>query len=174
MRSLTFSLLLLAAVACRVPTTSGPVPVQGSASERHLLAGEWSGRYWSEATGRHGIIRFVLPERADTGFGDVEITFSPTLRLTHDAPSADPTIGSADELDPHPTTVINIRVVVVEADSLRGTMALYWDPDCNCQAQTVFEGKISGNQITGTFTSRRGASDRRLLTGAWRAEREGS
>jgi hypothetical protein len=53
-------------------------------------------------------------------------------------------------------------------------MAPYWDPDCDCRAQTVFEGKISGNRITGSFSSRRESSDRRLLTGEWRVEREQS
>jgi hypothetical protein len=161
-------------LGCHIPSSSEPVPVQGNEAGRRLLIGEWNGRYWSEATNRHGTIQFTLAEKADTGYGEVEITFSPSLRIAHDAASPDPTKQGDEPLDPHTSTRIGISVVAIEADSVRGTMAPYWDPDCNCRARTVFQGKISGNQITGTFTSRRESSDRRLLTGEWRAEREHS
>src|SRR6476646_2987095 len=165
---------LVLVLGCQLPSSSEPVPVQGSEAGRRLLIGAWSGRYWSQATGRHGTIQFALAEKADTGYGEVEITFSPSLRIAHDAASPDPTKQGDEPLDPHTSTRININVVAVEADSVRGTMAPYWDPDCNCRASTVFQGKISVNQITGTFTSRRESSDRRPVTGEWRAEREHS
>jgi len=49
-------------------------------------------------------------------------------------------------------------------------MAPYWDPDCDCRAQTVFEGKLARNRITGTFSTERESSES-ILTGEWRAER---
>jgi hypothetical protein len=165
---------LLALLSCHLPSTSEPVPVLGSEAERRLLSGEWNGRYWSEATGRHGTIKFSLGERADTGFGEVEMTFSPALRLAQDADSVNASKRSSDRPAPKPCTTVDISVVKIEADQVRGTMAPYWDPDCNCRARTVFDGKVSGNKITGTFTTRRESSDRRLLTGEWRVEREHS
>jgi hypothetical protein len=160
--------------ACHLPPTSGPVPVQGGAGDRRLLAGQWSGRYWSEVTGRHGTIRFSLAEPADTGFGQVEMTFSPTLKQAQVACSADPKNPSSNELDPRPCTALDIRVVAVEGDRVRGTMVPYWDPDCNCRTRTEFEGKLSGDQINGTFTSRRESPGRKVVTGAWTVERERS
>jgi hypothetical protein len=142
-----------------------PVPVQGTEEEVSALSGEWTGRYSSKATGRHGTIRFNLPEQADTGFGEVEITFSPSLHLLLED-------TEENKLEPKPCTVIDITVVRVEGGRVLGTMAPYWDPDCDCRARTVFEGKVSGDRMTGTFTTQRASSDRRLLNGEWQATRE--
>ena len=157
--------LLAGAVSCRVTPQATPVPVQGAREAVQALSGDWTGRYWSQETGRHGVIRFTLPERADTGYGEVDITFSPSLHL----------LGAAADKDeiarPKPCTTIDIRVVRVENDRVQGTMAPYWDPDCDCRARTVFEGKLSGNRITGSFNIRRESADRRILAGKWQAER---
>jgi hypothetical protein len=152
--------------ACRMIPPAPPVPVQGTLDDLRVLSGEWSGSYWSKVTGRHGTIRFSLPEHATTGLGEVEITFSPSLRLLRAA-------SATDELQPKPSTVIDIRLLRVEGSRVRGTMAPYWDPDCDCRARTVFEGKISGDRITGTFSTQRASSDRRILTGQWQAIRGG-
>jgi hypothetical protein len=149
------------------------LPVEGTPAQLSAVAGEWAGRYWSEATGRHGIIRFSLGENADTAFGEVEITFSPSLRAARNASAADGNKNHpADDLEPDACTTIALTLVRVERNRVRGTMAPYWDPDCDCRAQTVFEGMISGDSISGSFSSRRESSDRRLLTGQWRVQRE--
>jgi hypothetical protein len=157
---------IMSGSACRMIPPAPPVPVQGTLDDLRVLSGEWSGRYWSKATGRHGILRFSLPEHATTGSGEVEITFSPSLRLLQGAPAT-------DELLPKTTTVIDIKLVRVEGSRVWGTMAPYWDPDCDCRARTVFEGEIVGNRITGTFSTQRASADRRILTGQWLAIRAG-
>ena len=157
---------IIAGTSCRVIPPPPPVPVQGRPDDVEVLSGEWSGRYWSKATGRHGTIRFSLPEHANTGSGEVEMTFSPSLHLLRD-------VSATDELDPQPSTVIDITLVRVEGGRVRGTMAPYWDPDCDCRARTVFEGKIVGDRITGTFSTQRASSDRKILTGEGQATREG-
>jgi len=158
--------LILASPACRITPPPAAVPVQGTHDDVQVLSGEWSGSYWSTTTGRHGTIKFNLPEHADTGYGEVEITFSPALRLLEDTSSKDQPI-------PETCTVLDIKLVRVEGNRVRGTMAPYWDPDCDCQARTTFEGKISGNRIDGKFSTGRASSDRRTLTGKWEATREG-
>jgi hypothetical protein len=164
---------LFTLASCRMTPSPAPVPLEGRQEELSALAGEWTGQYWSKDTGRRGVIRFAMPEAADTGHGEVEITFSPTLRLVQDAAAVGPPASETDDdLTPKPCTVLNIRVVRVEHDGVRGTMEPYWDPDCDCRAQTVFEGKVAGDRITGTFTSRRQSSDRRQLTGQWQVDRE--
>src|SRR5918994_622716 len=156
-------LLALVSASCLTPA-SAPVPVQGSPDAMAVMSGEWSGRYWSKDTGRHGLISFVLPERGDSGYGEVEITFSPTLHLLQEA-------TAENELDGKTCTHIDISVVRVEGAGVRGTMVPYWDPDCDCRATTEFEGKVTGDRITGTFTTRRASSDRRVLLGQWEATR---
>ena len=166
---------LSATISCRMPHSGEPVPVAGDREAASRMAGEWSGRYWSKDTGRRGSIRFTMPERADTGYGEVEMTFSPALKMAQAASCPDKLIRpSEDQLDPEPCTFLNIRVVEVEDDRVRGTLDSYWDPDCNCQAQTIFEGKISGNRITGTYVTRRGSTERRLVGGDWQVDRDDS
>jgi hypothetical protein len=151
--------------SCHMPNPGTPVPVEGTRESVRALSGKWSGRYWSEAIGRHGTIRFTLPEQADTGYGEVEITFSPALHLLREA-------SAKDELQAKPCTAIDIRLVRIEGGRIRGTMAPYWDPDCDCRATTVFEGQLSDEGIAGTFSTRRASADRRILTGKWQASRE--
>jgi hypothetical protein len=165
---------LTAAMACRIDPSPPPVPVEGGQEEVSLIAGEWAGRYWSEATGRRGTIEFSLGKQADTGYGEVEITFSPALSASRNAAAAEVPEDRPEELPPRPCTTIGITVVRVHEDSVRGTMAPYWDPDCDCRAQTVFEGAIAPDhtRIAGTFTIHRESADSRKLTGAWLVERE--
>jgi len=170
-RGLFLLVSMLGAGACRMAPSPPPVPVEGADEEISAFTGEWAGRYSSKATGRHGTIRFTLPENADTGFGEVEITFSPSLHLARDASSNDLPTEPPDELLPRPCTVVGITVVRIEDDEVRGTMAPYWDPDCDCRAYTAFEGKLARNRITGTFSSRRETSHQAMVAGEWRAER---
>jgi hypothetical protein len=156
---------VLASLGCRMSPNTSPVPVEGAREAVRALSGEWSGRYWSQETGRHGTIQFLLPERADTGYGEVDITFSPSLHLLRAADD------NNDVVSPKPCTTIAIRVVRVENDRVEGTMKPYWDPDCDCRAQTVFEGTLSGDKITGSFSTHRESADRRVLTGKWSADR---
>ena len=162
---------IIVAGACRMTPAPPAVPVQGGDEEISAFSGDWVGRYSSKATGRRGSIRFNLPEHADTGYGEVEITFSPSLHLNRETQSADPR-SSPEELSPQPCSTIGITVIRFEHDSVRGTIAPYWDPDCECRTQTLFEGGIRGDTIEGTFNSRRDSNDRRILTGHWRVERE--
>jgi hypothetical protein len=167
--------LLLGAgiVSCALPSTAGQVPVEGNLQERSALSGEWSGSYWSHGPRRRGIIRFNLAERADSGRGEVEITFSPALSSAQSAGPVDNRKGAEDQ-DPKPSTVIGLELVKVESGRVRGTTVPYWDPDCNCRARSEFEGTLAEGHITGTFTIRREATQNRLLTGHWRADRKDS
>ena len=164
--------LVISTASCWIGPSGGPVPIKGTQEEISALSGEWTGRYWSEATGRHGTIRFTLPEQADTGFGEVKITFSPALSLAKQSSAVES--RPSEDLQPSPCTVIEITLVKVEDGRVRGTMAPYWDPDCNCRSRTIFEGRLSGNRIGGTFTTRRESADRRLLGGQWQVDRKPS
>jgi hypothetical protein len=159
--------MLLAAAGCRAAPQAAPVPLEGSHAELAALAGVWAGRYWSEASGRRGTIAFRLRAGADTAHGEVEMTFSPTLRLYGAKPPAD---GVPEA--PAPCTTIDIAVVRIEGGQIRGTLAPYWDPDCDCRSTSVFEGTLVKDRIDGTFTSRRSTGTHRDIAGRWFAVRQ--
>ena len=150
-------------IACGPRPTPSPVPVEGPRLELDALSGEWQGEYWTADSGRHGTVLFRLRPGADTAFGEVEMTFSRVLRLYGDPPEED--------LPRKPCSVINIAVVRLEDGKIRGTLAPYWDPDCDCRTLTVFEGQRTADRVQGSFTSRAGPDAPPRLTGSWFADR---
>ena len=74
------------------------------------------------------------------------MTFSPTLRLYGEA--------ADEDLPRQPCSIIDIAVVRLDGPKIRGTLAPYWDPDCDCRTLTVFEGELSGQRVQGSFTSK--------------------
>ena len=62
-------------------------------------------------------------------------------------------------------------MVRLQGAKIRGTLAPYWDPDCDCRTFTVFEGEFGGNRAQGSFTSRSGPDAPPRLNGRWFAER---
>ena len=153
--------LLLA--ACHSASRPGPVPVQGARGAVSALAGTWTGEYWSEVTGRRGRVEFRLRSGADTAYGEVAMTFSPALHV-YDDEVGDP------GLHREPCTTIDIAFVQIERGKIRGTLRPYWDPDCDCQAHTVFDGVLVDDHIAGTFSTQRSA-DPVPVTGSWFADR---
>ena len=154
--------LLLA--ACGMSPAPAPVPVEGAAGDLATLAGQWSGRYWGEGEARYGTVTFKLRVGADTARGEVQMSFAPSLRLYGES--------EADPMSRTPCTTIDIAIVRVEGNNVRGTLAPYWDPDCECRTRTVFEGEVMGDSIAGTFTSRRELESAPVLKGRWFATQD--
>jgi hypothetical protein len=162
-RHLGVTVIILTA-ACGMSPAPAPVPVEGAQADLAALAGRWSGRYWGEEESRYGTVTFMLRAGADTARGEVHMTFAPSLRL-YGEPQDDP-------LSRTPCTTIDIAIVRVQANTVRGTLAPYWDPDCECRTRTVFEGEVMGDSIAGTFTSRREVESAPVLKGRWFAVRD--
>jgi hypothetical protein len=153
--------------ACLAGPQAAPVPLEGTATDLSMLAGTWTGSYRSETTGRHGTVIFRLRAGEDTARGEVEMTFSPALALYGEARK------SEDELPPPEfCRTIEIAIVRVRGNEVRGTLAPYWDPDCECGIQTVFEGELQGERIAGQFTSRRATGAKDSISGEWFADRQ--
>jgi hypothetical protein len=155
---------LLLTAACGMSPAPAPVPVEGAQADLASLAGQWSGRYWGEGESRYGTVTFSLRAGADTARGEVHMTFAPALRV-YGEPKDDP-------LSRTPCTTIGIAIVRVQGSTVRGTLAPYWDPDCDCRTRTVFEGEVLGDSIAGTFTSRREVESAPVLQGHWFAVRD--
>jgi hypothetical protein len=158
------ALAIALAGGCGIQPRAEPVPVEGPRVQLDSLSGDWNGTYRASGASRHGVLRFILRPGADTAYGEVEITFARALRLYGDAPD--------EPLPWSPCRVIQIAFVRLDAGTIRGTLAPYWDPDCECQTLAVFEGRLTGrDRVEGTFTSRRAPDGPVLLSGPWTAER---
>jgi hypothetical protein len=128
------------------------------------LSGNWSGTYRASGASRHGVLRFSIRPGADTAYGEVEITFARALRLYGDPPE--------EPLPRTPSRVLEIALVRVDAGAIRGALAPYWDPDCECRTISVFDGRLTGpGRVEGTFISHRAPNGPVQLAGRWVAER---
>lgn len=117
------------------------------------LAGEWSGQYQSEESGRSGAIVFRLTAGQDTARGDVVMLVA---RSPQEAPGFYPAglpSSLPGQMAPD-ARVLTIRFVQVEDGRIRGRLDPYKDPSCGCSVETVFEGVQQGDVITGTFVAR--------------------
>lgn len=149
------------AVACG--GAQSPVPVVGRRTDISQLAGEWLGEYSSAETGRSGSISFTLKAGSDTAFGDVVMT----PRFATAGPAA-----ATGQPAPVQATApaIDIRFVRVTGGQVSGALAPYNDPTCNCPLHTTFVGRLVGDTLSGTYTSRHeNAND--MQRGRWRVVR---
>lgn len=128
------------------------------------LTGIWEGEFRSVETGRNGTITFNLAANADTASGGVTMLTRPSdvRRLA----TGDP---SGVQQQPLARTLF-ITFVQAENDLVSGKLDPYQDPDCDCILNTVFEGRLEGNRIEGTYTSRSQATGL-FVKGTWYVER---
>jgi len=160
-RSLARIIALLALVtACG--GSQSPVPVVGRDVDISRLTGQWLGDYSSAETGRSGSIVFTLTAGSDTATGDVVMT--PQLARAAAAQAT----GQSNA--PLPSQTINIRFVRVSGGQVSGALAPYTDPSCSCPLHTTFVGRLMGDTLSGTFSSRHeNAQD--TQSGKWRVVR---
>jgi hypothetical protein len=65
---------------------------------------------------------------------------------------------------------LTIRFVSAANGMVSGRLDPYNDPECGCQVETVFEGRIAGDTIEGRYTSRRSGTT--TQTGEWKVTRK--
>ncbi len=155
----TLSMLLAACAANRTP-----VPVVGPSADIAALAGEWVGDYSSTESGRSGSISFTLRAAADSAFGDVVMIPAGWGRPL--APWRRETAAAAPRPQPE---VLTINFVRVEGCCVSGTLVPYADPETGARLVTAFTGRLNGDTIEGTYTTRlpSGATQ----TGRWTVQR---
>lgn len=151
---------LLLASACLWHGT--PVPVAGDFSR---FGGEWDGTYSSIETGRSGSIIFQLIAGTDSAYGDVLMT--PVQGQGMVAPQDQRRAGAAVPA-PH---ALRIAFVHSQGERVAGTLENYPDPVTGEMLHTRFEGRLRGDEITGTYTTL-AATSGRLLTGEWSVKRK--
>lgn len=146
-------------------TNPPPFPVEGDSRSLTQLEGEWAGSYAGLESGRSGSIVFRLEAHTDTAFGDVLMIPRNSDRV-RDGSNVDGRHPSIDAPQP-----IAIRFVQVQADSVRGQLDDYRDPDCGCQLRTVFRGQVAADRIQGTFETWHLESGQRQ-SGTWHVQRQ--
>lgn len=156
-------LLTLTLTACGAARS--PVPLVGAASDISALIGEWAGDYSSAQSGRSGSISFTLRAAGDSAFGDVVMVPAGWGRAL--VPWREPNTAGTSQAPA--STVLTIRFVRVERGHVSGTLDPYADPRTGERLVTMFSGNLSGNTITGTYTTRLPSGD--TQTGQWSVQR---
>jgi hypothetical protein len=154
--ALVFAAAALAA-ACKSSNPAPEVPVAGG--DLSALTGRWVGEYSSTETGRTGSIVFELRSGDKVARGDV------LMKPKVDAQNQNDALRTMPQM-------LNINFVSATGGVLRGTMDPYSDPSCDCQVQTTFVGRLSGDTIEGTFTTTPQGSAGNITTGRWKMSRE--
>jgi len=158
---------LLAALSACTPTPTPPVPLAGTPGDVAALAGQWEGSYSSAATGRSGSISFALSAKGDSAFGDV-IMIPRGLGRPLQALDREGATGAAGA-QPR-SAVLTINFVRVAGGRVTGALAPYADPETGARLSTTFEGRLRGDLIEGTYSTRAaGSGDPQ--TGQWRVTR---
>jgi hypothetical protein len=147
-RSFLGSAMALVALAAACRYTPSPVLLQGEAQDLNELAGEWSGEYSSVETGRAGSILFKVVPQSDTAHGDVVMVPNAGTEIT----AADVSSGM-HQIHAPAASVLRITFVRVAGGEVEGALEPYIAPDCQCVVRSVFRGVISGDRITGMYTT---------------------
>jgi hypothetical protein len=119
------------------------VEVKGTDNELVKLVGTWEGNYHGAESGRSGPVSFAL-------------------QLGHHSAEGEVRMGG--------TTPLKIEFVQIQAGQVRGTIAPYTDPGCQCQVETTFLGTRAGEAISGMFETKVGATGQ-IQTGSWQVAR---
>ena len=158
-------LILVAGISLFVSACSAsrpaPVMVTGDATP---LVGTWSGSYNSPSTGRSGSIVFTLGAAGESARGDVVMTDA-SGKVFERADRPGPNVQMAGQ-----SQVLTIQLVRVGDGTVTGTLDPYRDPACNCPVETTFTGRLNGDTIVGTFTTK--GADVPTQTGTWQVKQK--
>jgi hypothetical protein len=160
----SWMMVLVACGSLSCSTVPRPVPVVGAPVDLQSLTGEWSGDYHANGGGRQGTIVFKLAAGADSANGEV-------LMFPRETAARPGESGAVRQ--PLPQS-LGIRFVRATEGKVTGVLDPYVDPDCDCRANTVFEGKLSGDgdTIEGTYSV--GRTGNEPITGVWKVKRKKS
>ena len=169
MKTTQLCVVALAGIALACASKPTPITISGDSGARASLAGKWAGEYSSPATGRSGSIVFNLSPSGDSASGDVVMVPRGSGRPLVPYGNATSTVVGATQTGAN-SQVLTIKLVRVAGDTVSGVLDAYRDPECDCPVQTTFTGRINGDTIDGTFTTR-GAQSNAGQTGTWRVKR---
>lgn len=140
------------------------VPLHGPIADFARLAGEWDGTYTSRDADRSGSLWFKLVAGEDHAHGDVQMTPDGSVAYSRYGLGTYPQAPQRDV-----SRFLTIRFVRAAGDAIDGRLDPYWDPSCQCTAETAFRGRLIEGALRGTFVTR--LSNGAQALGQWEALR---
>jgi hypothetical protein len=152
----------MASCSSSEPKSVAPaIPTSGDKASFKALAGRWEGTYTNPANRRSGTIVLEFYSDKET-HGDI---------LMIPPGSAQPKPSQEEILRTMPR-VLEINFLESAAPGeLSGTVGPYEDPDSHCQSRSVFQGKVKGETIEGTFRTECADGRSPATSGVWSVTR---
>jgi len=153
-RTFSAALLCILTIAVWLSCSSGgqEITVVGEKKEIGELAGLWQGTYDSDDGARTGTIELRFEGDTKTASGNVVMSAS-------DNPDA--------------ALHLRIRFVQIAEGWISGRLDPYQDPECDCMVESLFQGRLAGDSMVGTYSTR-GVAEEFLRTGSWVMTRSSS
>ena len=139
------------------------IPMTGTVADLSALAGEWNGTYEARESARRGTMWLKLAGGANQANGEARMI----PRGQSDSYGPD---NPAKSPPRQPTQFLSISFIRVSSHDIDGRLDQYWDPNCQCFANTVFRGRLYGDELKGTFETR--LANGAVASGRWRATRK--
>jgi hypothetical protein len=159
-------LIAFAAASCASsssePKSVAPaIPTGGEKGSFKALAGRWEGTYTNPSNRRSGTIVLEFYSDKET-HGDI-------LMIPPGSAQSKP---SQEEILRTMPRVLEINFIEAgPAGELSGTVGPYEDPDTHCQARSLFQGKVKGETIDGTFRTECAGGSSAATSGVWTVTR---
>jgi hypothetical protein len=154
----SFLVTLAAATVLGCSSNPKPISMMGSPEDINLMVGSWIGTYASDAGDRSGTIQFELEKDVETASGRVVMYFG----------EIDPS-RPAEQQDVR-SLRLAISFIQLGSGYVSGRLTPYLDPTCECMIETLFQGKLEGDTIEGTFSSH-GVNEDLHRVGTWSVNR---
>lgn len=139
--------------------------VEGGREDLARFAGRWEGTYASDESGRAGTVVFSVDPAAGGARGEIIMIprgWGQPLTKANGLDSDD---------RPDLLRALRFSRMSLDQDRVAGTLEPYRDPDCGCDLETSFVGRLRDGAIEGTYRSRPldGSPE---TAGVWRVERK--
>jgi hypothetical protein len=161
-QALALSMIVLAGCG---GSTLPPVEVVGNQADLQSLAGSWHGTFHNAQLRRTGQIDFQMSATSDSAFGEVNMYMETPSQPIWTNPTSRPANSAST-----PTPWQRIRFVRVENGYVSGEMQPMYEPRCECYTVAQFIGRLRGDAIEGSYTSR-SQTGRFETSGSWKVER---
>jgi hypothetical protein len=159
------TLPLLVALSCTLPDFR----IEGSGEDFARFSGRWEGIYSSDESGRAGTVVFSVSKDGSQSRGEIIMIprgWGKPLGANDERPA-----GERPDL----LHALRFRLMRLEGDRVTGILEPYRDPDCGCDLETSFEGKLTHDVIAGTYRSRalegKETTGEEVMAGVWKVKK---
>ena len=152
---------------CALTSTPDIKEVSGTTFDIAQLTGTWEGNFDSTVTQRSGTITLELNQEGQREVGSILLQYQKKHPKVH-APKGHNIKKTGTYTKTKP---LSVEFIAIEDGKISGTVTPYLDPIFSRKIFSTYEGKLIGNRIEGTYTSRIGQNGN-SFTGSWWAVRK--